>query len=83
MQKKKFAKSKSNSNLVLLLRVSVTTKLSIWASTNDRVAKAMMDNLSSETVINRDGEEEQQESFNSIYMMADSGTRGSQLRFVS
>ncbi|MGC7908317.1 DNA-directed RNA polymerase subunit beta' [Vibrio anguillarum] len=51
--------------------------IDIWASTNDRVAKAMMDNLSSETVINRDGVEEQQESFNSIYMMADSGARGS------
>ncbi len=51
--------------------------IDIWASTNDRVAKAMMENLSSETVINRDGEEEQQESFNSIYMMADSGARGS------
>ncbi|KOO05709.1 DNA-directed RNA polymerase subunit beta' [Vibrio hepatarius] len=51
--------------------------IDIWASTNDRVAKAMMENLSSETVVNRDGEEEQQESFNSIYMMADSGARGS------
>ncbi|OLQ88776.1 DNA-directed RNA polymerase subunit beta' [Vibrio panuliri] len=51
--------------------------IDIWASTNDRVAKAMMENLSYETVINRDGEEEQQESFNSIYMMADSGARGS------
>ncbi|EGU59656.1 DNA-directed RNA polymerase subunit beta' [Vibrio nigripulchritudo ATCC 27043] len=51
--------------------------IDIWASTNDRVAKAMMDNLSSEAVINRDGEEEQQESFNSIYMMADSVARGS------
>jgi DNA-directed RNA polymerase subunit beta' len=51
--------------------------IDIWASTNDRVAKAMMDNLSSETVVNRDGEEEEQESFNSIYMMADSGARGS------
>ncbi|GAA5648486.1 MULTISPECIES: DNA-directed RNA polymerase subunit beta' [Vibrio] len=51
--------------------------IDIWASTNDRVAKAMMENLSSETVLNRDGEEEQQESFNSIYMMADSGARGS------
>ncbi|TOO85069.1 DNA-directed RNA polymerase subunit beta', partial [Vibrio parahaemolyticus] len=51
--------------------------IDIWASTNDRVAKAMMENLSSETVVNREGEEEQQESFNSIYMMADSGARGS------
>ena len=37
----------------------------------------MMDNLSKETVINRDGEPEEQDSFNSIYMMADSGARGS------
>ncbi len=37
----------------------------------------MMDNLQTETVINRDGREEQQVSFNSIYMMADSGARGS------
>lgn len=37
----------------------------------------MMDNLQTETVINRDGQEEQQVSFNSIYMMADSGARGS------
>ncbi|KEY91343.1 DNA-directed RNA polymerase subunit beta' [Candidatus Photodesmus blepharus] len=51
--------------------------IDIWASTNDRVAKAMMDNLSSETVQNSYGQEEEQESFNSIYMMADSGARGS------
>ena len=38
----------------------------------------MMDNLKSDTVfINRDGEEVEQESFNSVYMMADSGARGS------
>ncbi|MCG3723747.1 DNA-directed RNA polymerase subunit beta' [Vibrio cincinnatiensis] len=51
--------------------------IDIWASTNDRVAKAMMENLSSELVVNRDGDQERQESFNSIYMMADSGARGS------
>ncbi|MBW8186424.1 DNA-directed RNA polymerase subunit beta' [Shewanella nanhaiensis] len=51
--------------------------IDIWASANEKVSKAMMANLSSETVINRDGEEEEQESFNSIYMMADSGARGS------
>ncbi len=51
--------------------------IDIWASANEKVSKAMMENLSSETVINRDGEEEKQESFNSIYMMADSGARGS------
>ncbi|MFO5546888.1 hypothetical protein ACLBPS_29360, partial [Klebsiella pneumoniae] len=42
-----------------------------------RVYKETMDNLQTETVINRDGQEEQQVSFNSIYMMADSGARGS------
>ncbi|MEC4728988.1 DNA-directed RNA polymerase subunit beta' [Shewanella sp. D64] len=51
--------------------------IDIWASANEKVSKAMMANLSVETVINRDGEEEEQESFNSIYMMADSGARGS------
>ena len=51
--------------------------IDIWSRTNEQVAKAMMSNLSSETVINRDGEEEQQDSFNSVYMYADSGARGS------
>ena len=51
--------------------------IDIWASANEKVSKAMMDNLSTETVINRDGVEETQASFNSIYMMADSGARGS------
>lgn len=43
----------------------------------------MMDNLQTETVINRDGQEEKQVSFNSIYMMADSGARGSAAQIVS
>ncbi|MCE9688203.1 DNA-directed RNA polymerase subunit beta' [Shewanella sp. AS16] len=51
--------------------------IDIWASANEKVSKAMMENLSTETVINRDGVEEKQASFNSIYMMADSGARGS------
>ncbi len=51
--------------------------IDIWAAANERVAKAMMENLSTEAVINRDGVEEQQVSFNSIFMMADSGARGS------
>jgi DNA-directed RNA polymerase subunit beta' len=37
----------------------------IWASANERVSKAMMDNLSKETVVNKLGEEEEQASFNS------------------
>src|SRR5690625_4672004 len=49
----------------------------IWGKAGDRVGKAMMKELSTETVIDRFGKEETQESFNSIYMMADSGARGS------
>jgi len=49
----------------------------IWSHTNDRVAKAMMDKLGSEEVVNAKGEKERQKSFNSIFMMADSGARGS------
>ncbi len=49
----------------------------IWGRCGDVVAKAMMDQLGSEQVINREGQEVKQESFNAIYMMADSGARGS------
>lgn len=51
--------------------------IDIWSTANEKVSKAMMENLSKETVINAKGEEEQQDSFNSVYMMADSGARGS------
>ncbi|ART82225.1 DNA-directed RNA polymerase subunit beta' [Oceanisphaera profunda] len=51
--------------------------IDIWASANERVSKAMMENLSKDKVIDRDGNEVLQDSFNSIYMMADSGARGS------
>ena len=49
----------------------------IWSRTNDQVAKAMMDKLGTEKVKDSGGKEVDQESFNSIYMMADSGARGS------
>jgi DNA-directed RNA polymerase subunit beta' len=49
----------------------------IWGRAGDQVGKAMMEQLSSEPVVNRKGETVRQESFNSIYMMADSGARGS------
>ncbi len=51
--------------------------IDIWSRANDKVAKAMMDTLGKETVIDRDGNEVHQDSFNSVYMMADSGARGS------
>jgi DNA-directed RNA polymerase subunit beta' len=49
----------------------------IWSRTNDQVAKAMMEKLGVELVTEGPGKGGQQESFNSIYMMADSGARGS------
>jgi len=49
----------------------------IWSRTNDLVAQAMMEELSAESVKDKEGNKVKQESFNSIYMMADSGARGS------
>ena len=51
--------------------------IDIWSRANDIVAKSMMAGLSTEPVINKEGKEEQQESFNSVYVYADSGARGS------
>jgi len=49
----------------------------IWGKAGDKVGKAMMEQLATEPVIDRHGDKVRQESFNSIYMMADSGARGS------
>jgi len=49
----------------------------IWGRAGDLVGKAMMEQLASEQVVNRQGKTVPQESFNAIYMMADSGARGS------
>ncbi|MGD8746788.1 MAG: DNA-directed RNA polymerase subunit beta', partial [Gammaproteobacteria bacterium] len=49
----------------------------IWSHTNDRVAKAMMEKLGTDDVVAADGSKVSQKSFNSIFMMADSGARGS------
>jgi DNA-directed RNA polymerase subunit beta' len=51
--------------------------IDIWSRTNDQVANAMMDGLGTDTVIDAEGNEVKQSSMNSIYMMADSGARGS------
>jgi DNA-directed RNA polymerase subunit beta' len=51
--------------------------LDIWSRTNEQVAKAMMDKLSVETVKDAKGNLVKQESFNPVYMMSDSGARGS------
>ncbi|HOF51231.1 MAG TPA: DNA-directed RNA polymerase subunit beta', partial [Rhodoferax sp.] len=57
----------------------------IWGKSGDEVSKVMMAKLSKEMVTDRHGKQVQQESFNSIYMMADSGARGSaaQIRQVA
>lgn len=57
----------------------------IWGKAGDEVSKVMMAKLSKEKVVDRHGKEVEQESFNSIYMMADSGARGSaaQIRQVA
>ena len=49
----------------------------IWGKAGDDVGKAMMKQLSVDKVQDRNGNEVDQESFNAIYMMADSGARGS------
>ncbi len=49
----------------------------IWSHTNDKVAKAMMEKLGKMVVEDAEGNKVEQESFNSIFMMADSGARGS------
>ncbi len=49
----------------------------IWSHANDQVASAMMGKLGTEDVVDAEGNSAKQNSFNSIYMMADSGARGS------
>ena len=49
----------------------------IWGKAGDAVSKVMMDQLRKEKTVDRHGKEVEQESFNAIYMMADSGARGS------
>ena len=49
----------------------------IWSRANDQVAKAMMEKLGSEEAQDAKGHAVRQKSFNSIFMMADSGARGS------
>ena len=49
----------------------------IWGKAGDDVSKVMMDQLKVQKTIDRHGNEVDQESFNAIYMMADSGARGS------
>ncbi|HSX91986.1 MAG TPA: DNA-directed RNA polymerase subunit beta' [Hydrogenophaga sp.] len=49
----------------------------IWGKAGDEISKVMMAQLAKQKTTDRAGKEVDQESFNSIYMMADSGARGS------
>jgi DNA-directed RNA polymerase subunit beta' len=49
----------------------------IWGRAGDDIAKAMMSQLGQMEVTDREGKTQKQDSFNSIFMMADSGARGS------
>ncbi|HLS85647.1 MAG TPA: DNA-directed RNA polymerase subunit beta' [Burkholderiales bacterium] len=49
----------------------------IWSRCGEQVGKVMMEQLGQEEVVDRQGKTVKQEAFNSIYMMADSGARGS------
>ena len=49
----------------------------IWSHANDKVARAMMDKIGKETIVDAEGNEVEQKSLNSIFVMADSGARGS------
>lgn len=51
--------------------------IDIWSRTSEMVAKTMIDEIGFEDFVNADGKTERLPSFNSIYMMADSGARGS------
>lgn len=51
--------------------------IDIWAIANEKVAQAMMKNLSIDIILNKKGKKNKQKSFNNIFMMADSGARGS------
>ena len=49
----------------------------IWAQATEKIASEMMKDISTEEVSSSDGKKRRIESFNPIYMMADSGARGS------
>ncbi|MBF0266366.1 MAG: DNA-directed RNA polymerase subunit beta' [Gammaproteobacteria bacterium] len=51
--------------------------IDIWSRTNEKVAKSMMDGLEKDEVVDAEGNTVEQTSFNSVYIMADSGARGS------
>ena len=59
--------------------------IDIWSRANEKVAKAMMSKISTDNVKDNDGNDVEQASFNSVFIYADSGARGSpaQIRQLS
>ncbi len=51
--------------------------IDIWATANEKVSKAMMEEIATEEVLDKDNKKQKQPSFNAVFMMADSGARGS------
>lgn len=51
--------------------------IDIWAGVTEEVSKEMKRELSEEVIVDKDGKERRVPSFNPIWMMADSGARGS------
>ena len=51
--------------------------IDIWAQATEKIASEMLTGISTEEVVGSDGKKRRIESFNPIYMMADSGARGS------
>ena len=63
---------------LLTLDERYNKSVDLWDKAGEDISRIMMEELSRETVVLENGEEKNQESFNSLYMMADSGARGSQ-----
>ena len=51
--------------------------IDIWSRASEMIAKSMMDNISKEEVVDSEGNKTSSDSFNSVFMFADSGARGS------
>jgi DNA-directed RNA polymerase subunit beta' len=49
----------------------------IWSRTNEQVARAMMQGMGKSLVVDSEGKKVEEDSMNSIFIMADSGARGS------
>ena len=64
----KFERSKANLPGLVTQGEKYNKVIDIWTRASDQVSNAMMDTLSTETVVNREGEEEAQSSFNSVWM---------------